>query len=481
MKKIYICVDLKSFYASVECVERKLDPLTTNLVVADSSRTEKTICLAVSPSLKSFGLSGRARLYEVISKVNELNRNRKLSLKSYNYLDLKNSNIKIDFLIAKPRMNLYMKYSADIYKIYLKYLSSDDIFVYSIDEVFCDITNYLKYYNMTARGLVSMIVSDIYKTTGITATAGVGTNLYLAKVAMDIVAKKIKPLENGVRIAFLDELKYRKYLWNHKPITDFWRVGKGYSKRLEKLNIYTMGDIALKSVEDDEVLYKMFGVNAELLIDHAWGYEPCSIKDIKSYRPKQNSISSSQVLTSPYKVSKAKIILKEMVESLSLNLIYKNLVSDTFTITIGYDISSLKDSSDKVKDYYGRYVPKPTHGTVRTFKKTSSNKLILEKVIEFYDNNVDSNLLVRRINISAHKLCLDSSEKIHRQLDIFNYEYLDKSINEKLEEERLDKKIGKTIINIKNKYGKNSIVKAMDLEDGATTISRNKMVGGHMG
>lgn len=476
-----MCIDLKSFYASVECVERNLDPMNTNLVVADSSRTEKTICLAVSPSLKSFGLSGRARLYEVVSKVKKLNKKRKSSLKSYNYLDLKNSNIKIDFLIAKPRMKLYMKYSTDIYKVYLKYLSSNDIFVYSIDEVFCDITNYIKYYNMTVRELVTMIITDVYKVSGITATAGVGTNLYLAKVAMDIIAKKIKPDENGVRIAFLDELKYRKYLWNHKPITDFWRVGKGYSKRLDKLNIHTMGDIALKSVEDEEILYKMFGVNAELLIDHAWGYEPCSIKDIKSYLPKSNSISSSQVLPQGYEVSKAKIILKEMLESLSLDLINKNLVSDTFTITIGYDISSLKNSSDRVKDHYGRYVPKPTHGTVRTFKKTSSNKLILNKMLEFYDNNVNSNLLIRRINISAHKLCLDENEKIYKQLDIFNYEYLDKNINKKLEEEKLDKKIGKTIIDIKNKYGKNSIVKAMDLEEGATTISRNKMVGGHMG
>ncbi|MBR2840586.1 MAG: DNA methylase [Bacilli bacterium] len=476
-----MCIDLKSFYASVECAERNLDPLNTNLVVADSSRTDKTICLAVSPSLKSFGLSGRSRLYEVKSKISKLNRKRRSSIKSYNYLDLKNSNIKIDFLIAKPRMKLYMKYSTDIYKIYLKYLSSDDIFVYSIDEVFCDITNYLKYYNMTIRELVTMIITDVYKTTGITATAGIGTNLYLAKVSMDIVAKKVDADENGVRIAFLDEHKYRKYLWDYKPITDFWRVGKGYSKRLAKLGIYTMGDIALKSVLDEDVLYKSFGINAELLIDHAWGYEPCTIRDIKLYSPKSNSISSSQVLTSPYEVSKARIVLKEMVESLSLDLVYKNLVSDTFTITVGYDISSLNKSSDKVKDHYGRYVPKPTHGTVRTFKKTSSNKLILEKFIEFYDSNVKSNLLVRRINISAHKLCLDSNEKVYKQLDIFNFEYLDKSINRKLEEEKLDKKIGKTIINIKNKYGKNSIVKAMDLEEGATTISRNKMVGGHMG
>ena len=376
LQHIYVSIDLKSFYASVECNERGLNPITTNLVVADSSRTEKTICLAVSPSLKSYGIPGRARLFEVVQKVKEINIERKrhapnqtFTGSSYDNIALKrNSDLELTYLVAPPRMAYYIKYSTKIYNIYLKWFSSDDIYVYSIDEVFIDITHYLKTYKLSARDLVTKVVQDIYENTGITATAGIGTNLYLCKVAMDIVAKHVEPNKNGVRIAGLDELTYRKLLWNHRPLTDFWRVGKGYSNRLEEHRIYTMGDIARTSLNNEDLLYKLFGVNAELLIDHAWGYEPCTIKQIKSYKPSTNSICSGQVLHCPYDYKKTELIVKEMAELLSLDLVEKNLVTDQIVLTIGYDIENLTNSqiSNLYKgeitiDRYGRRIPKHAH------------------------------------------------------------------------------------------------------------------------
>ena len=376
LQHIYVSIDLKSFYASVECNERGLNPITTNLVVADSSRTEKTICLAVSPSLKSYGIPGRARLFEVVQKVKEINIERKrhapnqtFTGSSYDNIALKrNSDLELTYLVAPPRMAYYIKYSTKIYNIYLKWFSSDDIYVYSIDEVFIDITHYLKTYKLSARDLVTKVIQDIYENTGITATAGIGTNLYLCKVAMDIVAKHVEPNKNGVRIAGLDELTYRKLLWNHRPLTDFWRVGKGYSNKLEEHRIYTMGDIARTSLNNEYLLYKLFGVNAELLIDHAWGYEPCTIKQIKSYKPSTNSICSGQVLHCPYDYKKTELIVKEMAELLSLDLVEKNLVTDQIVLTIGYDIENLTNSqiSNLYKgeitiDRYGRRIPKHAH------------------------------------------------------------------------------------------------------------------------
>ena len=376
LQHIYVSIDLKSFYASVECNERGLNPITTNLVVADSSRTEKTICLAVSNYLKSYGIPGRARLFEVVQKVKEVNIERKrhapnqtFTGSSYDNIALKrNSDLELTYLVAPPRMAYYIKYSTKIYNIYLKWFSSDDIYVYSIDEVFIDITHYLKTYKLSARDLVTKVIQDIYENTGITATAGIGTNLYLCKVAMDIVAKHVEPNKNGVRIAGLDELTYRKLLWNHRPLTDFWRVGKGYSNKLEEHRIYTMGDIARTSLNNEDLLYKLFGVNAELLIDHAWGYEPCTIKQIKSYKPSTNSICSGQVLHCPYDYKKTELIVKEMAELLSLDLVEKNLVTDQIVLTIGYDIENLTNSqiSNLYKgeitiDRYGRRIPKHAH------------------------------------------------------------------------------------------------------------------------
>ena len=407
----YIAIDLKSFYASVECVERRLNPLTTNLVVADASRTEKTICLAVSPSLKAYGISGRARLFEVIQKVKEINdqrqrkARRKLTEKSFRDGELKNNpNLLVSFIAAPPRMAYYIEYSTKIYDIYLKYVSQDDIHVYSIDEVFLDVTDYLKNYKMSAHDLARTIIKDILQSTGITATAGIGTNLYLCKVAMDIVAKHVEADEDGVRIAELDEMSYRRLLWNHTPITDFWRVGKGYAKKLENVHLYTMGDIARcslgseKDYYNEELLYKLFGVNAELLIDHAWGYEPCTIKDIKKYKPRDKSIGSGQVLHEPYTYDKARLIVKEMVDMLTLDLVDKNLVTDQIVLTIGYDIKNINHSytGETKIDMYGRKIPKHSHGTANMKFPTSSTKLITEKDLELYDRIVNKKLLIRR-------------------------------------------------------------------------------------
>ena len=448
MNKIYVSIDLKSFYASVECRERGLDPNITNLVVADESRTSKTICLAVSPSLKAYKIPGRVRLYELIQKVNQINFERRRKIKgsefegkSYNEIELKkNPKLELDYIIAPPRMVFYMKYSTKIYNIYLKYFSEEDIYVYSIDEIFCDITPYLKIYKMSAKDLVTKVIQDVYETTGITATAGIGTNLYLCKVAMDIVAKHAKPDKKGVRIAGLDEMTYRKLLWSHMPITDFWRVGKGYSKKLEKHGIYTMGDVARISLENEELLYKLFGINAELLIDHAWGYEPCTIKDIKSYKPASNSISSGQVLHCPYDCEKTRLIVKEMTELLALDLVEKHLVTDQIVLTIGYDVENLKNSSIRklyngeiTEDRYGRKVPKHAHGTVNLDHKTSSTKLIMEAVMNLYDRIINDKLLTRRINLTANKVIRETEiakNNEYEQIDLFtNYENRKKIYN----------------------------------------------------
>lgn len=497
--RIYIAIDLKSFYASVECIERNLNPLTTNLVVADASRTEKTICLAVSPSLKAYGISGRARLFEVIQKVKEINYQKqrkvrkKLSAKSFNDEELKkNPNLLVSFIAAVPRMAYYIEYSTKIYDIYLKYISPEDIHVYSIDEVFMDVTSYLKTYKMTAHDLAKTIIKDVLTTTGITATAGIGTNMYLCKVAMDIVAKHTEPDEEGVRIAQLDEMSYRKLLWNHQPITDFWRVGKGYAKRLEKEQLYTMGDIARCSLGDEkdyyneELLYKMFGVNAELLIDHAWGYEPCTIKDIKAYKPQDKSIGSGQVLHEPYTYDRARLVVKEMVDLLALDLVDKNLVTDQIVLTVGYDIKNLSNKSyygAVSTDRYGRKLPKHAHGTANLKFSTSSTKLITKAVLKLYDSIIDKGLLIRRISMSANHLVESESienKEFHEQLDIFSCFNINK---EKIEKEKAELKeeqqLQKAIIEIKKRFGKNSVLKGMDLEEDATTIDRNKQIGGH--
>ena len=495
-KNIYIAIDLKSFYASVECRERGLNPMTTNLVVADSSRTEKTICLAVSPALKKYGIPGRARLFEVVQKVKEINiqrrikaQNRELEGSSYDDIELtKNPKLKLDFIAAPPRMSLYMKYSTNIYNIYLKYFSPEDIYPYSIDEIFCDITHYLKTYKMTPRELLTKVIQDVYETTGITATAGIGTNLYLAKVAMDIGAKHVKPDKNGVRIAGLNEMSYRKLLWNHRPLTDFWRVGKGYSKKLEAHGIYTMGDVARTSIENEELLYKLFGINAELLIDHSWGWESATIKSIKEYKPISNSISSGQVLHCPYNYENTKLIVKEITELLTLDLVEKNLVTDQIVLTIGYDIDNLIDPNLKkyyngeiTTDRYGRKIPKHAHGTINLDHKTSSTKIIMEAAINLYERIINKNLLTRRINITANNVACETSlkkEEIYEQIDLFtDYE----EVNKRRKKEQSEKEIQKAMINIKRKYGKNAIIKGMNLQIGATTIERNGQIGGHKG
>ena len=500
MSKVYMCIDLKSFYASVECIERNLDPLDTNLLVADESRTDKTICLAVSPSLKSYGLGGRCRLFEAKQKVKEVNYQRR---KNNNYKNFtgksfiaselnNNKSLELDFIAAVPRMNLYMKYSTKIYNIYLKYIAPEDILVYSIDEVFCDITNYLSFYKLSAEGLVMKIIEDVYKTTGITATAGIGTNMYLAKVAMDITAKRMKPNKFGVRIAYLDEMKYKKELWNHKPLTDFWRVGKGYTKKLEEHGMYTMGDIARMSINNEDFLFKLFGVNAEFLIDHAWGYEPCTIKDAKNYKPLNSSISQGQVLHSPYNFEKAKLIVKEMVDNLVLELVDKHLKTDQIVLTIGYDIENLTNPSTEKRykgeitiDAYGRKVPKHSHGTANIDHKTSSTKTITNEVMKLYDKIVNPILLVRRLNVTACNIVNEEykeSTPIIEQIDLFtNYEEVSKQKEKSLKDEIEEKKIQKALLNIKKKYGKNSILKAMNYEEGATAKDRNLEVGGHKG
>lgn len=493
-QNIYIAIDLKSFYASVECKERGLNPLTTNLVVADSSRTEKTICLAVSPALKQYGIPGRARLFEVVQKVKEINSKRRynapghvFSGKSYEDSELKkHKEYELDYIIAPPQMNKYIEYSTHIYNIYLKYFSSEDIYVYSIDEVFIDVTHYLKTYKMKASNLATKIIQEVYEKTGITATCGIGTNLYLAKIAMDIEAKHVTANKYGVRIACLDENMYKRQLWNHRPITDFWRVGKGITKKLEQNNMYTMGDVARCSIYNEDKLFKLFGINAELLIDHAWGYEPCTMKSIKSYVPTTNSISSGQVLHCPYDYEKTKLIVKEMTELLSLNLVDKHLVTNQLVLEIGYDINNLTDKNIYYKgeitiDRYGRSIPKHAHGTENLDHKTSSNKIITEAIMKLYDRIINPNLLTRRITITANNVTNEAQaekDEICEQIDLFT-NYTEKNI--KHEKELKERKLQRSILNIKKKYGKNAILKGMNFEDGGTTIERNEQIGGHKG
>lgn len=483
MNRVYLCIDLKSFYASVECVDRGLDPLVTNLVVADNSRTEKTICLAVTPALKSFGIGGRARLFEVVQKVRDINTERKKKArsfrgKSYNLDELKkDSKLELDYIVAVPRMAHYIEVSSKIYNIYLKYVSSENIHVYSIDEVFIDITKYLKSYKLTPYELAKKMISDVYNETGITATAGIGTNLYLAKVAMDIMAKKVKADSDGVRIAYLDEEKYRNELWNHTPLIDFWRVGQGYTRKLELYGMKTMGDIALCSIKDEDLLYKLFGINAELLIDHAWGYEPCTIDHIKAYKPRGKSYGTGQVLHSPYDYKKARLIVREMIDNLSLDLLDKGLYTNQLVLTVGYDIENVNDRFDGeiVTDYLGRKIPKHAHGTANLKCYTASSKLLTEAMMELYDRIISKDLSVRRINIAATSFSDKETSVEFEQLDLF-------SNNEKKDDKELlkkEKKTQKAILEIKKKFGKNAIMKGMNLEEGATMKERNDQIGGH--
>ncbi|SFP41311.1 DNA polymerase V [Oscillibacter sp. PC13] len=498
-QKTYIAIDLKSFYASVECRERGLDPLDTNLVVADESRTDKTICLAVTPSLKSYGISGRGRLFEVKQRVKEANAGRqhdapgrKLEGASYSFSELQaKPELAIDFIIAPPRMAYYMEYSTRIYEIYMKYVAPEDIVVYSIDEVFMDVTDYLNTYKLSPHDLAMKIILDVLETTGITATAGIGTNLFLCKVAMDIVAKHIPADKNGVRIAELDEMKYRRELWSHQPLTDFWRVGRGYAKKLEENGMFTMGDVARMSEKNEDLLYKLFGKNAELLIDHAWGWEPTTIEAIKAYRPSTNSLGSGQVLHCPYDTDKAKLVLREMADMLVLDLVDKGLVTDQIVITIGYDIENLTDPERSrkyhgpvVKDHYGRAIPKHAHGTANLDSYTSSTRKIMCAVSDLFDRIVDKNLLVRRLNIVANHVLpeADAPKKNEgfEQLDLFtDYAARDaKQEKERAELER-EKKMQQAMLTIKKKFGKNAILKGMNLEDGATAKDRNEQIGGH--
>lgn len=483
MGKVYIAIDLKSFYASVECVEKGLDPLTTNLVVADKERTDKTICLAVSPALKAYGLPGRARLFEVVQKVGEINKARerkygkKMVGKSTDDTELKqNPALALDYIVARPRMAYYISYSTRIYNIYLRYVAAEDMHVYSIDEVFIDATPYLKTYGLSAKELAMKIIKDVLDETGVTATAGIGTNLYLAKVAMDIVAKHVEPDQNGVRIAELDEMSYREKLWEHRPLTDFWRVGKGYAKRLEQLGLRTMGDIALCSEKDENSLYEKFGVNAELLIDHAWGWEPCEISEIKKYRPMSNSFSSGQVLKEPYDYKKARVVALEMAEEVGLNLLKKRLVTDQIVLTVNYDKKSLnKYTSEITEDFYGRKVPKHAHGTFNLRHYTSSSDLICSGVKQVFDEVVDPDLLVRRITINVNHVKYEDDLKNElRQLDLFN-DYV-KENGERLAKER---RANEAILAIKKRYGKNAILRGLNFEEGATGRERNAQIGGH--
>ena len=503
-ERSYIAIDLKSFYASVECAERGLDPMTTNLVVADESRTSKTICLAVSPSLKAWGIPGRPRLFEVIRKVEEVNRRRlerapghRFSGASWSDAELRTSPwLKVDYIVAVPRMALYMKRSSEIYKIYLKYVAPEDIHVYSIDEVFIDATSYLKAGGLTAEQLASRMIGDVLQTTGITATAGIGTNLYLCKVAMDIEAKHSSPDADGVRIASLDEESYRRRLWNHRPLTDFWRVGAGYARRLEERGLFTMGDIArcsLGKAEDyynEDLLYRMFGVNAELLIDHAWGWEPCTMADIKAYRPESSSVGSGQVLHCPYPWEKARLVVKEMADLLALELVDKGLVTDQLVLTVGYDRENLTDSGSggsyqgEIRlDRYGRKVPVHAHGTLNLDRPTSSSRKLTESAVQLFEKITDPQLLVRRINIVANRAVSfgeQVEQPVFEQLDLFtDYEKQRRDEAQAKEDMEREKKMQEAMLSIKKKFGGNAILKGMNLEEGATGAERNRQIGGH--
>ena len=497
-ERIYIAFDLKSFYASVECRERGLDPMDTNLVVADEIRTDKTICLAVTPPLKSCGISGRGRLFEVKQRVIEVNSERryrapqhKLSGSSYLFSELQaNPSLAIDFIIAPPRMACYMEYSTRIYTIYMKYAAPEDIVVYSIDEVFIDVTDYLDAFQLSPHMLAMKIIQDILSETGITATAGIGTNLFLCKVAMDIVAKHIPPDKNGVRIAELNEMSYRQMLWSHQPLTDFWRVGHGYARKLKEHGMFTMGDVALCSVAHEELLYTLFGKNAELLIDHAWGWEPCTIKDIKAYRPTSQSLGSSQVLPCPYSAEKARLVLREMVDQLVLDLADKKLITDQLVLTVGYDIENLavpqrcsNYQGPVVLDSYGRQIPRHAHGTANLSCHTASSKELIRAASDLFDRIVNPILLIRRLSITANHTVPERSVStpiLYEQMNLCtDYAALEKRRKKKQAELERDKKLQQAILTIKKKYGRNAILRGMSLEEGATARERNKQIGGH--
>lgn len=498
-EKAYIAIDLKSFYASVECVERGLDPLRTNLVVADASRTTKTICLAVSPSLKSYGVSGRARLFEVVKKIEEVNAWRKLKAprriltdKSFDDMALKeNPALAVDYIVARPRMALYMTYSTKIYNIYLQYVAPEDIHAYSVDEVFIDATPYLKLYKMTVEELAMTLILDVLSQTGITATAGIGTNLYLAKIAMDILAKHTTADANGVRMASLNEAQYRETMWQHRPLTDFWRVGKGYAKKLERHGLYTMGDIARCSIgkkgdfHNEALLYKLFGVNAELLIDHAWGWEPCTMKDIKSYQPEHHSLCVGQVLQEAYDTTKGRLVVREIAEAMSLDLLRKGMVSDQLVLTVGYE--AIREGEDLPKDveigedHYGRKVPKHAHGTMNLEKHTCSMKKIREGTVALYDRIVNPTLKIRRFHLSANHVMTEEAAqqtKKEKQLSLFD---IAPTTDMTAEKEALSKERRRqeTMLALKEKFGKNAIIMGTSLEEGATAIARNQQIGGH--
>lgn len=494
--RTYIAIDLKSFYASVECVERGLDPLKTNLVVADESRTEKTICLAVSPSLKAYGIPGRARLFEVVQKVRQVNRERqknapgrKLTGKSCFAPELSaDRSLAVDYIVAPPRMAHYMETSTRIYRIYLRHVAPEDIHVYSVDEVFIDATDYLKAERCTAKEFTKKLLREVLEETGITATAGIGTNLYLCKVAMDVGAKHIQADGDGARIAELDEPTYRRTLWSHRPLTDFWRVGRGYAEKLESVGLYTMGDIARCSLGktgdyyNEDLLYKLFGVNAELLIDHAWGWEPCTIADIKAYRPHAKSVGAGQVLQEPYPFEKARLIVKEMADSLALDLVRKTLVTGQIVMTVGYDTANKDYEGETTVDRYGRKMPKHAHGTQNLKEQTSSEKLIRAAALELFDRITDRNLLVRRLYITAEKVICEEEKRqpAHEQMDLFtDYTEAEKRKAEESEALEKEKKRQQAVIGIKEKYGKNAILKGMNLEEGATAKNRNGQIGGH--
>ena len=492
--RTYVAIDLKSFYASVECVERGLNPFDVNLVVADPTRTEKTICLAVSPSLKGFGVPSRPRLFEVNQKLREANFLRRKQMEGKPLLGKSvfrqelfyNPTLAIDYITAPPRMALYIQYSTGIYSTYLKYISPDDIFPYSIDEVFIDLTAYLEGSHATAEEFVTHLLHEVYRETGITATAGIGTNMYLCKVAMDILAKKSPPDANGVRMASLDEISYRKLLWDHRPLTDFWRVGRGYEKKLASKHMYTMGDIARRSLVDEETLYRLFGVNAELLIDHAWGYEPCTMSQVKAYRPRESSLSSGQVLSEPYTFEKGGIVLREMSEGLALDLVSKGLATDSLTLTVAYDSESLQGESPYIgqtaTDFYGRTVPKHAHGTKNLGRYSSSTSEITDAFLTLYYDIVNKSLLIRRFNLTATHLQGEfmRHEKHAEQIDIFSLaEGRETEYEAREEAYKREKRLQNTLIHIKKKHGKNAIVKAVSFEEGATAIARNEQIGGH--
>lgn len=492
MDRFYIAIDLKSFYASVECVERGRDPMKTNLVVADASRTDKTICLAVSPALKVWGIPGRPRLFEVIQAVRGINAfrrskapGRQFSGKSDDADALaQNPALELDFIAAPPRMAKYMEFSTKIYEIYLKYVAPEDIHVYSVDEVFIDATPYLHTYRLTAEEFARKLIREVFDTTGITATAGIGTNLYLSKVAMDIVAKHTPADKFGARIASLDENRYRQQLWDHRPITDFWRVGRGYARQLEAHGLFTMGDVARCSLENEALLYKLFGVNAELLIDHAWGWEPCRIGDIKAYRPESQSMGAGQVLSCPYSFEKARIIVREMADALALDLAEKGLVTNQMVLTVGYDRESLLDPQIRksytgqiTRDAYGREIPIHGHGSVNLGIWCASTRLITEKAVELYDRIANPNLLIRRVNLVANHITRVGEEPApEQQLDLFSSQNDQEADYAALERE---KRRQQAVLQIRRRYGKNAILKGMNFLDGATARERNRQIGGH--